>query len=133
MLLTLCHVFLVLSISMRARHRVLWEQVKRQANHILVFLLSTAAAIIKILALWCFKLWLFLHVSIHCSNIKIKWIIHKISIFHMWLMGCPNPCEMQQSWEWTFLKHYSQVNTKWALKRNFIVTNFFDCDFKIFT
>ena len=18
---------------------------------------------------------------------------------HMWLMGCPNPCEMQQSWE----------------------------------
>ena len=52
---------------------------------------------------------------------------------HMWLMGCPNPCEMQESWELTFLKHYYQVIMKWALKRNFIVANFFNRDFKIFT
>ena len=27
------------------------------------------------------------------------WNEGKINGIHMWLMGCPNPCEMQQSWE----------------------------------
>ena len=27
---------------------------------------------------------------------------------HMWLMGCPNPCEMQESWDSTFLKVFTQ-------------------------
>ena len=52
---------------------------------------------------------------------------------HMWQGGHHNPCEMQDCWECTFLKHYPHVNTKWALKRFFIVALFFNCNFKIFT
>ena len=72
MLLTLCHVFLVLSISMRPRHRVLWEQVKRQANHILVFLLSTAA-VIKVIWLCCFKVKIVLTLFFLGSNTFYHW------------------------------------------------------------
>ena len=30
----------------------------------------------------------------------------------MWLMGCPNPYKMQQSWEYTFLKVFTHTMTK---------------------
>ena len=39
---------------------------------------------------------------------------------HMWLMGCPNPYEMERSWECTFLKLLTHMNTKWASKKIFI-------------
>ena len=35
-----------------------------------------------------------------------------------------NSCKMQDCWESTFLKDYFHVNTKWALKRSFIVLLF---------
>ena len=35
---------------------------------------------------------------------------------HMWLIDFPNPYELEQSWEWTFLKQFSIGNTKWGLK-----------------
>ena len=38
---------------------------------------------------------------------------------HMWLIDSPNPCVMEQSWEWTFLKQLTLVNTKMALKKIF--------------
>ena len=38
---------------------------------------------------------------------------------HIWSIGPPNPYELQQSWEWTFLKVYSYVNMKWASKQFF--------------
>ena len=31
---------------------------------------------------------------------------------HMWLMGCPNPYMMQESWECTFLKVFTHIETK---------------------
>ena len=52
---------------------------------------------------------------------------------HMWLVALPNPCELQQSWECIFLKHYSHMNTKWALKKKSINGLLKNCDFKIFT
>ena len=36
---------------------------------------------------------------------------------HMWLMGCPNPCKLEQKLECTFLKPFIQVKTKWASKK----------------
>ena len=42
----------------------------------------------------------------------------------MWQGGHHNPCEMQDCWECTFLKHYPHVKTKWALKRFFIIALF---------
>ena len=38
-------------------------------------------------------------------------------IIHMWLMGCPNPCKLEQKLECTFLKPFIQVKTKWASKK----------------
>ena len=35
---------------------------------------------------------------------------------HMWLMGCPNPCKLEQKLECTFLKPFIQVKIKWASK-----------------
>ena len=35
----------------------------------------------------------------------------------MWLMGCPNPCKLEQKLECTFLKPFIQVKTKWASKK----------------
>ena len=32
----------------------------------------------------------------------------------MWLMGCPNPYKLQESWECTFLKVFTHTMTKWA-------------------
>ena len=40
--------------------------------------------------------------------------------YHMWLVDHPNPCELEQSWEWIFLKEWTLVNTKWGLKHFFI-------------
>ena len=37
----------------------------------------------------------------------------------MWLMGCPNPSKFEQSWECTFLKVFTHMNTKWILKTIF--------------
>ena len=34
----------------------------------------------------------------------------------MWLMGCPNPCKLEQKLECTFLKPFIQVKIKWASK-----------------
>ena len=51
---------------------------------------------------------------------------------HMWLVGHPNPCELLQSWECIFLKHYSHMNTKWALKKKSIDGLLRNCNFKIF-
>ena len=31
---------------------------------------------------------------------------------HMWLMGCPNPCKLEQKLECTFLKPFIQVKIK---------------------
>ena len=31
---------------------------------------------------------------------------------HMWLMGCPNPYELQQKWECIFLKFFTHINIK---------------------
>ena len=42
---------------------------------------------------------------------------------HMWLMGCPNPCKLKQSWEFTFLKVFTYTKTKGALK--FFFTDLF--------
>ena len=53
--------------------------------------------------------------------------------YHMCLVGLLNPCELQQCWECIFLKHYSHVNTKWALKKNSINSCLSNCIFKIFT
>ena len=39
---------------------------------------------------------------------------------HMWLVDHPNPCELEQSWEWIFLKEWTLVNAKWGLKHFFI-------------
>ena len=38
--------------------------------------------------------------------------VHDGKIFHMWLMGCPNPYKLQQNWECTFLKVINHTNTK---------------------
>ena len=38
----------------------------------------------------------------------------------MWQVGCPNPYEIEQSWEYTFLKLFTHMNTKSASKKNFI-------------
>ena len=35
---------------------------------------------------------------------------------HMWLMGCPNPCKLEQKLECTFLKPFIQVKIKWTSK-----------------
>ena len=35
---------------------------------------------------------------------------------HMWLMGCPNPYELQQKWECIFLKVFSCTKIMWASK-----------------
>ena len=35
----------------------------------------------------------------------------------MWLMGCPNPCKLEQQLECNFLKPFIQVKTKWASKK----------------
>ena len=42
---------------------------------------------------------------------------YRVSTFkcHMWLIDSPNPYEFEQSWEWTFLKELTLVNTKLAL------------------
>ena len=39
----------------------------------------------------------------------------------MWLEGCPNPYKMEQSWEYTFLKLFTHINTKSASKKDFII------------
>ena len=39
----------------------------------------------------------------------------------MWLEGCPNPYKMEQSWECTFLKLFTHMNTKSASKKDFII------------
>ena len=31
---------------------------------------------------------------------------------HMWLMGCPNPYELQQNWTLTFIKVFTNTKTK---------------------
>ena len=38
----------------------------------------------------------------------------------MWLMGCPNPCKLEQKLECTFLKPFTQVKTKWASKKFYV-------------
>ena len=40
---------------------------------------------------------------------------------HMWLVGCSNPSKIEQSWECTFLKLSTHVNTKWASKIIFTI------------
>ena len=40
---------------------------------------------------------------------------------HMWLEGCPNPNQMEQSWECTFLRLFNHANTKSASKTNSII------------
>ena len=37
--------------------------------------------------------------------------LKKLSL-HMWLVGCPNPSKIEQSWECTFLKLSTHMNTK---------------------
>ena len=74
--------------------------------------------------------------SIHFHTIFAKpnstSIFDLVHALHMWLVGHPNPCELLQSWECIFLKHYSHMNTKWALKKKSIDGLLCNCDFKIF-
>ena len=52
------------------------------------------------------------------SHLKyLKTLMH----CHMWLEGCPNPYKMEQCWECTFLELFTHMNTKWALKKDFII------------
>ena len=46
-----------------------------------------------------------LHDSKHFWFFKRSW-------FHMWLIGCLNPYEMQESWECTFLDVFNYTKTK---------------------
>ena len=39
----------------------------------------------------------------------------------MWLLGCPNPYKMEQSWECTFLRLFTHTNPKSASKIIFII------------
>ena len=39
----------------------------------------------------------------------------------MWLMGCLNPCKFEKSFECSFLKVFTHMNTKSALKTIFII------------
>ena len=48
---------------------------------------------------------------------------------HMWLIDFLNPYELEQSWEWTFLKQFSIGNTKWGLKFFFTNGLLRNCDF----
>ena len=36
----------------------------------------------------------------------------KLKVRDMWLMGCPNPYKLQQSWERIFLKVFNHAKTK---------------------
>ena len=40
---------------------------------------------------------------------------------HMWLVGYSNPSKMEQSWEYTFLRLFTHINTKSASKKDFII------------
>ena len=53
-------------------------------------------------------------------------------IWHMWLVALLNPWKIEQSWKCIFLKHYSHMNTKWALKEKSINGLLRNCIFKIF-
>ena len=64
-------------------------------------------------------------------KVRLEFLKHYIK--HMWLVALPNPYKIEQSWECIFLKHYSHVNTKWALKKNSINSLLSNCNFKIFT
>ena len=48
---------------------------------------------------------------------------------HMWLIDFLNPYELEQSWEWTFLKQFSIGNTKWGLKFFFTDGLLRNCEF----
>ena len=37
----------------------------------------------------------------------------------MWLMGCPNPYELQQSWEFTFMKVFTHTQYQTSIEKNF--------------
>ena len=39
----------------------------------------------------------------------------------MWLLGCPNPYKMEQSWECTFLRLFIHTNPKLASEIIFII------------
>ena len=43
-----------------------------------------------------------------------KMCLRNIYMVHIWLMGCPYPCELQQKLECTFLKVYTHMNMKRA-------------------
>ena len=63
------------------------------------------------------------------SNIGIRWEPYdesRVRIFssiliHIWLVGCPNPYKMEQSWECTFLRLFTHTNPKSASKMIFII------------
>ena len=38
-------------------------------------------------------------------------LVSRAKLEHMGLMGCPNPYELQESWECTFLKVFTFENT----------------------
>ena len=68
----------------------------------------------------------------HLVNGPIFFLLSVHVSIHMWLMGLLNPCELLHSWEYIFLKHYSHMNTKWALRKKSINGLLRNCDFKIF-
>ena len=48
-------------------------------------------------------------------------IIQILVWVHMWLVGCPNPYKIEQSWECIFLTLFTQMKTKSASKKDFII------------
>ena len=47
--------------------------------------------------------------------------VNSCRVAHMWLVGCPNPNKVEQSWECTFLKLFTHMMTKWAPNKVFII------------
>ena len=72
---------------------------------------------------------------IHLQNFRVKTFSRKhlfehVHLFirgkrmkHMWLEGCLNPYEMEQSWECTFLRHLvtTSFKSKLSIKKDFII------------
>ena len=55
------------------------------------------------------------------DSISPPYFKNSSKVFHMWLVGCPNPYKMEQSWECTFLRLFTHTNPKSASKIIFII------------